>query len=343
MSKKRKRDIRAIDTQLVEIYDDLANADEDIRLKAAQSLLLKISPSAGLTNERLHEILRRLIRGLCSGRKAARLGFSVALTEFLIQVLNPLAKHPSSPITRSEVIEFLKEQTQYEGNVSGQVQYLKPKSCHGVLNANDVFAQEERDHQFGRLFGSEALIKSAILFHASVDIQYWDQVLELIIELERKKQWLREECGWILYNAIQHLGNEGHDSKYTQLIIDKVHNSHLTKTPEGTAIWILTAHQFPQVKLPKGVWHHKNPLHREEKAELAKVLKDASSHSLERNGSDSRVSNTGSWTPRLHFVWDVVLGRILSRQSQNGLSHKESKKLDLATFWNECVDGWYNL
>lgn len=110
-----------MDTQLVEIYEDLANVEEEIRLKAAQTLLLKIAPEAGLASEQLQEILRRLFRGLCSGRKAARLGFSVALTEFLIQQLSPSANYPSSPFAIPEVIEVLKKETHIGGNISGQV------------------------------------------------------------------------------------------------------------------------------------------------------------------------------------------------------------------------------
>lgn len=121
MSTKRRREISAVDTQLVEIYEDLANVEEDIRLKAAESLLLRIAPEAGLASEQFHEILRRLIRGLCSGRKAARLGFSIALTEFLTQLLGPNASCLLSPFALPEVIEVLKKETHIGGNVSGQV------------------------------------------------------------------------------------------------------------------------------------------------------------------------------------------------------------------------------
>ena len=120
MSKKRRRETSSVDTHLEEIYEDLANVEEEIRLKAAQSLLLKIAPEASLASEQLHEILRRLIRGLCSGRKAARLGFSVALTEFLTQLLSPNASHPP-PFPISEVVAVLKKETHIGGNVSGQV------------------------------------------------------------------------------------------------------------------------------------------------------------------------------------------------------------------------------
>lgn len=121
MSKKRRRELPAVDTQLVEIYDDLANEDAEIRLKAAQSLLKKASPDAGLDSEKLNEILRRLIRGLCSGRKAARLGFSVALTEYLIQLLGPGSSYSLPPTTLHGVIKVLEEQTHVGSNVGGQV------------------------------------------------------------------------------------------------------------------------------------------------------------------------------------------------------------------------------
>lgn len=343
MSKKRKRDEAAIDTQLVDIYADLANADEDTRLKAAHSLLLKIAPTARLTSGQLDEILRRLIRGLCSGRKAARLGFSVALTEYLIELLSPIAKHSLSALTIPELIEVLKQQTHIGGNVSGQVLYCSLLYTQSVPFTNTVIAQELRDHHLGRLFGAGVVIKSGILFHTNVDIQYLDQVLELILELAKRKSWLREECGWILYNAIQNIGKGGHDSKYAQLIIDKVHTSHLSKTPEGIAIWILTAVQFHDVKLPRGVWHHANPLHRNERVDLAQILKEASPNKFEKGHSHLKVPQKGTWTPKLHFAWDVVLSRVLGRQPFDVLPSKKSNDEDFATFWDQCVDRGYKL
>ena len=121
MSKKRRREQPAIDTKLVEIYEDLANVDENIRLKAAQDLLTKFVANGTSTAEQLNEIVRRLLRGLCSGRKAARLGFSVALTELLTQLLGQNEKGVAGVQTILELVETLKEQSQVSSNVSGQV------------------------------------------------------------------------------------------------------------------------------------------------------------------------------------------------------------------------------
>lgn len=126
MSKKRPREAPAVDTELVEIYEDLANDDEEIRLKATHALLIKSSPKLGLTAEQLNGVLRRLIRGLCSGRKGARLGFSIALTEVQSQLFGANATQPS-PMSIADFIQLLKRETEISGNVSGQV-------CATLLN-----------------------------------------------------------------------------------------------------------------------------------------------------------------------------------------------------------------
>ena len=125
MSKKRRRDQPAVDTQLVEIYEDLANIDEDIRLKAAYSLLTKFVSGETPSADQLSEILRRLIKGLCSGRKAARLGFSVALTEFLRIVFGPKKDSVSAFLDITELSKILVDLTGISGDASGQVRKIK--------------------------------------------------------------------------------------------------------------------------------------------------------------------------------------------------------------------------
>ena len=124
MSRKRRRDPGTIDTQLVEIYEDLANESGEIRLRAAQSLLQKLSVDNSPSKEKVTDVLTRLVRGLCSGRKAARLGFSVAFTEFLVQHLVDRAQNVSDRLGFSEVLDLLIKQTEIGGKVSGQVIHL---------------------------------------------------------------------------------------------------------------------------------------------------------------------------------------------------------------------------
>jgi DNA polymerase phi len=121
MSKKRPREAVTPDTRLIEIYEDLANEDEEIRLKAAYVLLTQFS-TKNTTIEQQKTVLKRLFRGLCSGRKAARLGFSVALTEFLSQLFLPHVEEQE--IKASDIIDLLESETTVDGSTSGQVSPL---------------------------------------------------------------------------------------------------------------------------------------------------------------------------------------------------------------------------
>ena len=121
MSKKRLREHPTVDTHLVEIYEDLASVDEKIRLKAAHRLLTEFVHQKKASGEQLNEILRRLIRGLCSSRKAARLGFSVALTEFLVELFEHDKEQVEGLQTLTGLLETLTVQTDVTSNVSGQV------------------------------------------------------------------------------------------------------------------------------------------------------------------------------------------------------------------------------
>ena len=59
-------------------FEDLASDDSDARLAASRAILsgLEAAPSPDI-----EKALERLLKGLASGRKSARLGFSITLTE----------------------------------------------------------------------------------------------------------------------------------------------------------------------------------------------------------------------------------------------------------------------
>src|ERR1700733_14221698 len=88
LSKKRRLELGNVDTKLVEIYEDLASEKDEIRLKAAQGLVSQFTPDKNPADDQIQKVLQRLFRGLCSSRKAARIGFSIALTEVLTQIFS---------------------------------------------------------------------------------------------------------------------------------------------------------------------------------------------------------------------------------------------------------------
>jgi DNA polymerase phi len=116
---KRLRDIVTPDTQLIEVYEDLANESEEVRLKAARVLLTRFAPPSCTSHQQIRSITVRLFRGLCSSRKAARIGFSVAVTEFLTQIFQPPIKE--TILSLEDVLNVLEKFTVAEGSTSGQV------------------------------------------------------------------------------------------------------------------------------------------------------------------------------------------------------------------------------
>lgn len=90
---KRARNYTTADAELAKIFDTLSSDDSTERLQAASTLVRKYSNAAckeagGQADyleyrQSLQHVLARLIRGLCSRRKAARHGYYVALTEIM--------------------------------------------------------------------------------------------------------------------------------------------------------------------------------------------------------------------------------------------------------------------
>ena len=121
-TRKRRRQFTDEDAKLAKIYDGLADEARDIRLDAAKELVLKLSPENTPSAEVANKVLVRLIKGLCSGRKAARFGFFVALTEVLRQLYSPNAPELSGLEPNIHgLVKLVAELTQAEGRVSGQV------------------------------------------------------------------------------------------------------------------------------------------------------------------------------------------------------------------------------
>lgn len=118
-SKKRRREAFNVDVRLVEIYEDLASEKDDVRLKAAQALVSQFTPDKDPPDDQIRKVLQRLFRGLCSSRKAARIGFSIALTEVLTQVFS--VSRESTQLVVADAVNIWESQSNASGSESGQV------------------------------------------------------------------------------------------------------------------------------------------------------------------------------------------------------------------------------
>ena len=299
MSNKRPREPKAVDTELVEIYDDLAHQDEQIRLPAAHRLLTNFSDPSKTSLDQHWAILKRLFRGLCSSRKAARLGFSVAATELLSAVFSSYVREHT--IETAEIVDLLENETVVEGNVSGQ---------------------EERDHYFGRLFGAESIVKSSILWSPVQAVDQWRRLLDLLCLIASKKPWLRQECGWLLYKIVGVLPDD-----FRNVLEPTLRAHDMVRTPEGVAIALKLI--AASGSADGSGWQDGHPLAKKKVANLAGIMKDA--RSKQELDQERELHGSAIWTPQLHFAWEVVLTEMYAGK-------KGKKLLDFETFWLQVAD-----
>ena len=172
------------------------------------------------------------------------------------------------------------------------------------------------------------------MFQAASDGGFHEGILDIVYDLAKKKPWLREQCGFVLYQSLE----PPTTLAFVQTVIDKLQSVGLAKTPEGVAIWIAIQQKFPSVNVPNGVWHGNSPLHRKEKSKLALVLKEASVSELDDTKSDTKSTQRGSWSANVHFAWLVVITELLS-QSEAKDRTDSSKCISFSEFWNNCVEG----
>ena len=119
MGFKRRREPHNVDVKLVELYEDLASEKDEIRLKAASGLVSQFTPDQDPADEKIKKVLARLFRGLCSSRKAARIGFSIALTEILTQVFT--VPRETERFSFADALKLWEAQSNSSGSESGQV------------------------------------------------------------------------------------------------------------------------------------------------------------------------------------------------------------------------------
>lgn len=288
-----------------ELYDVLSSEDSAERLNAANAIVSGLLGEGGVREPTLSRHLERnLIRGLASGRKGARLGRGVVLTEILRQLFGSekLSQEKYTGLTFDVVLEILIAKTRPNGDLSGQ---------------------EEKDHALGLLFGLQSFVRANVLFEENDN---WNAILEKLMELAKKKPWIREECGWVIMEALAQMKQV--QAEHTLRVL---YDNGLANTPEGVAIFMKAGSRFPSLKVPSKAWGSTgNPLDRLQA--LAKALKESSN---DDGAKTQEAKLTGNWNPKLHFVWDMVLG-----QFANAEGGKEGDDIpDFENFWKVAVDG----
>jgi DNA polymerase phi len=291
----------------VQLYDTLGSEDSLERLGAANAIVSGLLGGNGVEESTLQKHLeRRLFRGLASGRKGSRLGFSVVLTEILSELFGmmDLSAQKYTNLTFDQILGFLVAKTKPEGDLSGQ---------------------EEKDHHLGLLFGLQSFVRAKILFETD---GRWNDILGKLLGLAKKKPWIREECGWVIVEALAQMGQP-----QAEFTLEQLYDTGLAASPEGVGIWLTARNRFPDMKFPSKPWGQSgNPL--EHLKTLGKALKESSSTN-ESAKEKQQASQTGSWNSKLHFVWNIVLAQYARDAATDG------SKSDFENFWKVAVDGKY--
>ncbi|KAI9838516.1 MAG: DNA-directed DNA polymerase [Sclerophora amabilis] len=295
-------------------FEDLANDEETRRLEASYKILSNLEDA---DRETIWRALERLIRGLASGRKSARIGFSITLAELLSRICGLENEFPSTTrISLSEVLEVLKSRTQPAAGSNSR--------------------QEERDHCLGRLFGLEAVLDAGVLFISGSTEQSQRDVVSLVLELAKKKSWLREECGWILCKAVRANPQTPFGESFARTVVEQICEKDLAHTPEGVAIWLSIQSRYPDIRLPKSPWHHRDPLHPKNMTTLPAVMKE-SSQPVEL-ANEKEEQQRGMWNSKPHFSWDILFDRLSQRTERQREGSSKSKCVSFSEFWNAAVD-----
>ena len=164
----------------------------------------------------------------------------------------------------------------------------------------------------------------------------------MIFALANQKPWLRDQCGYVLFQPISGdlSRNCSAQEEHAQSLIDKLSQSGLAKTREGVCLWIAVQNGYRSVHFPDGIWRDKDPLGRHALNQLAPVLLESKSQVTSTDPSEGARKDDGSTSTNLPFVWRF-LGKTLADTPVTKGKGKSDKagRVDLPSFWARCVDG----
>lgn len=292
-------------------YYKLSSDLEKERIGAAIALINELNEAND--DAEWEYALTRLIKGLSSSRGSSRLGFSTCLTELInIRLSN-------SKLTFPELLELININTKVASSMNGK---------------------EERAVLFGKLFGLQCISNlNSGVFSGDFDSENFKLFVDNLIDLACLKSWIREPTLFTIVTLLRSLQGPL-DKDSIVYIFTKLDESKLSLTTEGLAIYLSVPPSFRSENLANltfknTTWKLADPLHQSNLSTLAKVLKDISSGDEEsEENSKANLKKKGTWSPRLHFVWQLIVEELTSisidepvdEEAENSKKRKKSSE-----------------
>ena len=225
--------------EFMDSFYGLSSVDPKERAQASQIMLHHCLLGPNANTKDAAYAFRRLLNGVCSGRACARQGNASALSSFLKvavtwndgQLMNEIRDHNKSDSDDEEsssMLRYVRQRLITATDPSGHISGSKKKGS------------EERDYQFGRLFGILSIARSGILLPISSSRNDIDNIQEVttglvhdLIELYKMKIWMREPASHAIVTILTAFYSECNDSKdakeivhyiVTQVVIPKIPN-----------------------------------------------------------------------------------------------------------------------
>lgn len=318
----------------------ISSADVSERTRAAQVCLhhCLLGPDANAKDAAY--ALTRLLNGLCSGRAAARQGNASTLASFL-KVAFALGKmeeirreqQSKSDVSSSEELDVS------ELSDLAYVRYrLRTATEPGGETQGRKKNAEERDSQFGRLFGINGIVRSGILVprsKTSLDEiqQVTSDLMSDLAALYGHKKWIREPAAHAVCTLLNMLyavcpGNADAPKVVEHIVEGVVVPQLLTKGDnerEGESNMPLFAtYSAEQIGIGVNIQAHANLLSTDLPAPIDKPILTSETLST----LAPVLSETSAVTqPRTHLFWDAMWSFISESDETNNAGKIDTRKM----------------
>ncbi|KAJ1918613.1 DNA-directed DNA polymerase [Mycoemilia scoparia] len=326
-------------TSTLDLYWDLADLNEEKRIKAASSLLAALSKFQATHSEQLAQqnksfdivdtedklqeafasdvsyAVTRLIRGLASSRKGARQGFSIVLTELLSTILQP-------SVSTKLILDML-------FNL-------------GEIKGSTMTGQEIKDIQFGRVFCFEALVQSGLTANSRLTtFEDVKRIVDELVEISKKKSYLRSPAFMVLEALVTSTQScQEFFESAVEYVIKTALNEGSIDTPDELKLAfhlqvVNSGNDTDEERWVKHLpgWRGRSVLDSANLTRYRNILRESSS---------DNPSLFSAWHQNVHPLWDVLFS-IYSADQQDEMAKWQSKVAPLSDIWSAVVEqGYFN-